>query len=130
MRLRLRVGLTQQTLAERLGVDRSLVRYYERTATNPKMTFVLKCAAALKVAPKHLLPSEETRGRPLRGPAARWDRILERALKNLHPRKLQLFFRLVESQLEMIESSTHARTKAPVEQLAGVTRASPRHGGS
>lgn len=48
-------GLSQVALAKKLGVDRTLVRHNERKVADPKMTFLIRCCAALDVSLDELI---------------------------------------------------------------------------
>ena len=52
-----RVGakLTQEMLAEKAGVERSLISDLERAVSNPSLYFFLRLAAAMGEVPDHLL---------------------------------------------------------------------------
>ncbi|MCH6259225.1 helix-turn-helix domain-containing protein [Puniceicoccaceae bacterium K14] len=53
--LRQEKGLTQYDLAERLGISRNRVVYYERRCENPSVDFVQKAAEAMNVSVEQLL---------------------------------------------------------------------------
>ena len=91
-------GLTQEALAARLGVDRSLVRYYERDSENPKMEFVGKCAAALGVPIEVLWGNLANRKLDTHGPADALNRFYW-SLRKLPAAKLQFVLRLFSRQL-------------------------------
>lgn len=58
-RLRGDKGLSQETLAELCGLDRTYVSGVERGVRNPSLTNILKIAAALKVRPSELFARTE-----------------------------------------------------------------------
>jgi transcriptional regulator with XRE-family HTH domain len=49
-------GLTQEVLAERAGISRRAVTYYERETKNPTLDIVIKLAEVLRVPVTHFLP--------------------------------------------------------------------------
>ena len=53
--LRKQAGLSQSEFAEKAGISRPMVDYYERRAPNPATSFVIKAAAALGVTTDELL---------------------------------------------------------------------------
>ena len=53
-RLRVAAGITQESLAEASGLDRSYVGGVERGERNPTLTAILQLASALKTAPSNL----------------------------------------------------------------------------
>jgi transcriptional regulator with XRE-family HTH domain len=56
---RIAQGFTQEALAAKLGVDRSLIRYYERTAKSPKLEFIQRCSKALNIPISSFLENPE-----------------------------------------------------------------------
>ena len=54
-RLRNEIGLTQQTLADRIGIIRELISDYERGRLRPHYDIVAKLAVALEVSADRLL---------------------------------------------------------------------------
>ena len=67
-RLRLRLGLTQEALAERANLEVRFVQRVERAETNLSVAVLVDLAAALSVAPGRLFKRAELqpaqRGRP------------------------------------------------------------------
>lgn len=63
-RIRLRQGLTQQSLAEEADLDLSFVQRVERAAENLSIGSLVKLADALRISPAQLL-------RPARRPAVK-----------------------------------------------------------
>lgn len=82
-------GLTQQQLADTLGVKRSLIDYYETRAPNPALDFIERAAAALEVTVAELLGSEPVAARAKPGPASQLQRKFEQV--KLLPRDKQKF---------------------------------------
>lgn len=87
--LRRHKGLTQQQLADKLNIKRSLIDYYETRAPNPSLDFIERAAAALQVSVAELLGSapHTTRSKP--GPQAQLQRKFEQV--KLLPRDKQKF---------------------------------------
>ena len=73
-----RLGLSQQTLADRMGVNRTLVMYYERRARSPRLEMVHDLSAALKIAPEVLLGIERRTLRKKPGPRTKLDELVEK----------------------------------------------------
>lgn len=83
-------GMSQAEFAERVGLSREMVAYYERRAKNPTADFVQKAAAVLGVSADELLgvePIREDRSKP--GPPSKLDQRVEK-VKDL-PRSEQLY---------------------------------------
>jgi transcriptional regulator with XRE-family HTH domain len=58
--VRVKKGLTQQELAEKIGVSLRKITYYERFAKNPSIQFIEQAAEALGVKPDTLIdPKKE-----------------------------------------------------------------------
>lgn len=56
-KIRIRTGLTQAELADRLGVTPQVISQYERGLKNPKIETIQRIADALNVPPQELLGS-------------------------------------------------------------------------
>jgi len=83
-------GLTQKELAERLGVKREMVDYYERRAINPALEVVQSCAKVLKVPVSALVGDEQPLpAKAKSGPQSQLQRKFEQVKKL--PRKQQEF---------------------------------------
>lgn len=87
--------LTQRALAAKLGVDRSLIRYYERDACDPKLGFLRTCAAALGVPFEVLAGHTKERGR---NGSAELDRFVAK-LRQLKPATREVVLRMFSPQL-------------------------------
>jgi len=94
-------GLTQRELADRIGVTRHMVDYYERRATNVKTDVVVKLAEALSISADELLGLRPKHARP--GPKSEVRRQLE-AVEQL-PRQQQ-------KQIAGVVSALVAQAKA------------------
>ncbi len=68
--LRKSQGLSQRQLAERLGISREMIDYYERRAPNPTFDFLGQAARGLGVSVSELIgePPPNQRRRPGRVP--------------------------------------------------------------
>jgi len=99
-------GLTQQELADRIGVTRHMIDYYERRATNVKTEVVVKLAAALNVSTDDLLGRQEVRPKP--GPKS----LLRRRLEDIErlPRHAQKQITTVVDALIAQHSNSRANT--------------------
>ena len=53
-------GFTQETLASKIGVDRSYMGFLERGERNPSLEVILKIAKALNVDPDELVKDLNT----------------------------------------------------------------------
>ncbi len=65
-------GLTQQQLADKLGVSQQMVDYYERRARNPSADFVRRAAELLNVSADLLLGAPQPKVK--RGPPSEWEK--------------------------------------------------------
>lgn len=96
--LRKERGLSQAELADRLGVSRQMVEYYERRALNPSVGFVADAARVLGVPQAALLDDEHTpRKKP--GPPSQLEEKLVEARK-LPRRKQEILVRMIDAFLE------------------------------
>jgi transcriptional regulator with XRE-family HTH domain len=92
-------GLSQRQLAEKVGMTREMIDYYERRAVNPSLDFIQKAAEALEVSVAELLGSEPKAVRRRSGPVPFLQRKLERIMDL--PRKEQEFIvQLIDTALE------------------------------
>ncbi len=82
-------GLTQQQLADKLGIKRSLIDYYETRSPNPALDFIERSAAALEVSVAELLGSQPNASRSKPGPQSQLQRKFEQV--KLLPRDKQKF---------------------------------------
>jgi transcriptional regulator with XRE-family HTH domain len=82
-------GMTQQQLADKLSVKRSLIDYYETRSPNPSLDFIERAAAALEVTVAELLGSEPNATRAKPGPTSQLQRKFEQV--KLLPREKQKF---------------------------------------
>ena len=57
--LRMQAGITQKELAERLGVTKSVVSYYELSERNPSPEVLIKLAGIFHVTTDYLLGIEK-----------------------------------------------------------------------
>jgi transcriptional regulator with XRE-family HTH domain len=62
--LRKERGLSQETLAARLGTTRAAIVYYERKAGNPTLDFIQHCAEFFDVSVSDLIESAQQNSKP------------------------------------------------------------------
>ena len=87
---RARRGLSQQQLADRLGMSRDMIAYYECRAKNPTLEFLERAAEALRISVEEL--TGRAAARPTRkppGPPSKLARQLDEVRKL--PRAKQKF---------------------------------------
>ena len=90
-------GLSQQQLAEALGLTRSRVNYYERAAANPSLEIVEKVAAFFGVTVGELFnDTSRTKAKP--GPPSQFARLVER-LEQLPRAKQKVVAQMLEGLL-------------------------------
>ena len=82
-------GLTQQQLADKLNIKRSLIDYYETRSPNPALDFIERAANALEVSISELLGSEPNTPKGKPGPTSQLQRKFEQV--KLLPRDKQKF---------------------------------------
>ena len=72
-------GYSQQKLAERLGTTRANIAYYERSAKNPTLDFIQRCADIFDVAVADLIgPDSVEEAKRKRGPKSALEQRLEK----------------------------------------------------
>lgn len=91
-------GLTQAQLAERMGVAREVVDYYERRAKNPSVDTIQKVADALGVEPAQFVGGKKLATKK-RGPPSELELRLER-LRKLPRRQQDLIIRMLDAALD------------------------------
>ena len=91
-------GLTQAVLAERLGISRPLMDYYERRAKNPSLEFIQRAAGALGVEPAYFLDGGAVRRRKP-GPPSELELRIER-LRKLPRSKQDMILAMLDAALE------------------------------
>lgn len=79
--LRQAAGLTQQQLAEAVGVKQSNIAFWERAAKPPRGEVLPALAAALSVSIEQLLAINSTSASGRRGPASRLEKLIEQAAR-------------------------------------------------
>ncbi len=89
-------GLTQKELAERLGVTREMIDYYERRAPNPALDFIERAAKAMDVSVAQLLGSQPHTMRAKPGPVSQLERRIEQ-VKLLPHKKQQLIVEFLDA---------------------------------
>ena len=89
--------MTQQELADALGITRDLVGHYERRSNNPNLDFVLKVADLFGVGLDEFLGmAEEPRRKP--GPPPRVTRLAE-SISKLPKAKQAVIIDMVQGAL-------------------------------
>ncbi len=85
-------GLTQEQLAEQLGVSQKAITYYERRATNPSLELINRLAVFFDVSPADLVDDEATPivKRHKSGPKSALDEAFERARALPRAKQLKL----------------------------------------
>lgn len=102
--LRQAAGLTQQQLADAVGVKQSNIAFWERAAKPPRGEVLPALAAALGVSiPILLKQADETAARH-RGPASRVERLIEEVSK-LPRRRQQQVADMIEAMLAQAKAS-------------------------
>jgi transcriptional regulator with XRE-family HTH domain len=93
-----RRSLSQQELADKLGMTRSMIAYYESRAKNPTLEFIEKAADLLKVSVSDLVGhADASRKRP--GPPPKLERQLEE-IRKLPRAKQRFLTELLDSMLK------------------------------
>lgn len=97
-------GLTQRELADRIGITREMIGYYERRAANPSVGFIERAAEALDVPVTELVGRAPTSTRAKRGPVSVLDARIDEVKKL--PRKEQEFvMKFLETVIERAKAS-------------------------
>ena len=96
--LRKEKGYSQEKLAAMLGTTRPNIAYYERSAKNPTLDFIQRCADALGVTVADLIGDSEaaTAAARKRGPKSALERSYEQ-LSNLPRSKQQEILKVVDA---------------------------------
>ena len=90
-------GLTQVLFAEKLGISRELVGYYERQASNPSLDFIQRAADALNIEAIYLVEGQAKKA--LRtGPPSKLDETLGE-VKKLPRKKQEQLIRMINAFL-------------------------------
>lgn len=99
-------GMSQTELATRLSMNRAMVTYYERKATNPTPDIIQKIADALGVGVDELLGNGSApRNREKPGPASQIEQQIEQVRRL--PRSKQKFL------VEFLETFLQREAKVP-----------------
>jgi transcriptional regulator with XRE-family HTH domain len=95
--LRKEKGYSQEKLAEVLGTTRPNIAYYERSAKNPTLDFIQRCADALGITAADLIGDETaTPAATKRGPKSALERSFEK-VSNLPRSKQQEILKVVDA---------------------------------
>ena len=95
-------GLSQNQLANELGMTRARINYYERAATNPSMEVVERVAAFFGVTVGELF-NDTAKGRTKPGPPSQFVQLAERLdrLPRSHQRAVA---NMIEGYLKQVAS--------------------------
>jgi len=89
--------LTQEELAEKIGVTRASIAYYETSAKNPRLETIYKISEFFGVPPEDLITDKpKANGKP--GPASKLDQQIGR-LKLLPIAKQRMIANMLEAAL-------------------------------
>ena len=88
-RLRVQEGLTQQQLADRIGVTKSVVSYYELQERHPSPEVLIKLAAVFHVSTDYLLGIEKGESIDLTGLDEEDIRIVKSLVTSLRKKQTQ-----------------------------------------
>ena len=88
-RLRVQEGLTQQQLADRIGVTKSVVSYYELQERHPSPEVLIKLAAVFHVSTDYLLGIEKGERIDLTGLDEEDIRIVKSLVTSLRKKQTQ-----------------------------------------
>ena len=95
-------GLSQNQLAEKLGITRDLVGYYERRCQNPTVDFVQKVAHLLQVSTDELVGNKPIKHKP--GPNPKLVQKFEQ-VKDLPQAKQKLVSDFLDTVLQSEKAS-------------------------
>jgi transcriptional regulator with XRE-family HTH domain len=100
-------GLTQRELAERMGVSREMMDYYERRARNPALGVIEQAADALGISVAELMGIDEKAPavRKKRGPASALEQRIER-IKRLPRSEQEFVLKFLDTVLERAEKAS------------------------
>ena len=96
-RFRARSGLSQRELAEKLGVSRDLVGYYERRCANPTADILQRLCVILEVSADDLVGGKASKRRP--GPKPKLLQKFEQ-VERLSPSKQKLVADFLDTVLK------------------------------
>ena len=80
-------GLSQRELADKLGITRELIDYYERRAPNPSLDFMQRAAVALEVPVTELVGNEPALKKRGGGPVGKMRKLFEQASQLPRPQQ-------------------------------------------
>jgi len=95
--LRKERGITQAQLAERMGVARQVVDYYERRAENPSVDTIQKVAAVFAVEPAYFLDGKQLEKRKPGPPSKLDEKLVE--VRKLPRKKQEQLVRMIDAFL-------------------------------
>ncbi len=97
---RIAKGLSQGDLADKLGMTRDLVTYYERAAKNPSLETVKKIADYFGVSVGEML-NDTAKGARKPGPPSKLSQLTDRIAK-LPPTEQKLMVKMIEGALSTV----------------------------
>lgn len=95
-------GLTQVLFAEKLGISRELVGYYERQASNPSLEFIQRAADALEIEASHLVEGHAKKAQRTGPPSKLEETLVE--VKKLPRKKQEQLLRMISAFLAAEQS--------------------------
>ena len=89
--LRIQAGMTQQQLATKLGITKSVISFYELRERTPSPEILVKLAAEFKVSSDYLLGIEKKNVLDISGLDVDDERILKLIVEHLRKKKISWF---------------------------------------
>ena len=86
--LRIQAGMTQQQLATKLGITKSVISFYELRERTPSPEILVKLAAEFKVSSDYLLGIEKKNVLDISGLDVDDERILKLIVEHLRKKKI------------------------------------------
>ena len=86
--LRLQSGMTQQQLADKIGITKSVISFYELRERTPSPEILIKLAAEFKVSSDYLLGIEKTKILDITGLDEEDERIVKLVVDRLRKKNI------------------------------------------
>jgi len=102
-RIRKTKGLTQEELAEKIGITRSVIANYEKDRLRIYDDMIVRIAMALSVATDDLLGLKETAVSPEQSPSLRLSRRLSK-IDKLPPSEQKALLKTIDTYLKGVDS--------------------------
>ena len=93
--------LTQEGLAEKIGISRGTVAYYEANAKNPRLETIRKIAEVFEVAPEYLVAEDSSSPMGKPGPDSKLE-VLTKRIQKLSPAKQRMVINMLEGALNSV----------------------------